>query len=64
MDESETELLRLIYTRIGMIMEDASINALELGGPRSTFNAGKIATLERSIRKLSALYQAAKAMRE
>lgn len=32
MDEAATEHVRQRYTRIGMIMEDASVTALRLGG--------------------------------
>ena len=63
MDDYEAELLKLIYTRIGMIMEDASTVALELGGPRSKFDLEKVSRLNRSIRTICALSDAARAMR-
>lgn len=62
MDENETEFVRLLYTRIGMVMEDASIIAIELGGPGSTFDSDKIAELEKSVSAISALMDAAKSI--
>lgn len=60
MDESKAELLQLIYTRIGMIMEDASLIALELGAPGSQFAPDRIAVLERSMKAIAALAKAAR----
>ncbi|WP_421992467.1 hypothetical protein [Qipengyuania sp.] len=62
MDENETELVRLLYTRIGMVMEDASIIAIGLGAPSSTFDPDKIAELRKSVSALSALMDAAKSI--
>lgn len=64
MDENEVELLRLIYTRIGMTMEDASVIALELGGPRSEFDPVKTGALRRSVDIIAALIAAAQALSE
>lgn len=59
MDESDAELLRLIYTRIGMIMEDASVIALELGGPQSTFDQETRDSLAQSVGTIAAMLAAA-----
>ncbi|MEO0419075.1 MAG: hypothetical protein AAF249_09435 [Pseudomonadota bacterium] len=59
MDENETELLRLLYTRIGMTMEDASDIALKLGGPVSAFEPDEVQKLELAVERISALTQAA-----
>ena len=64
MDENETELVRLLYTRIGMVMEDASIIAIELGARGSTFDPGKVAELGRSVSALSALMEAAQSIQK
>lgn len=62
MDENETELLRLLYTRIGMVMEDASIIAIELGAPSSTFDPDRIAELGKSVSAISVLMDAAQSI--
>lgn len=59
MDENQAELLRLIYTRIGMIMEDTSVVALELGAPSSEFAHTRIDELNRSIAVIETLASAA-----
>ena len=62
MDKNETELVRLLYTRIGMVMEDNSVIALELGGQIDGLDPTKIGELERAVRQISALCDAARAM--
>ena len=64
MDDGEAELLRLIYTRIGMIMEDASSLALVLGGPRSRFDLQTANELRRSVDAIVALMAAADSLGE
>ena len=64
MNDNEAELLKLIYTRIGMIMEDASIIALELGGPKSKLEADKRVELSEAVEVIIALWGAADALRE
>jgi len=64
MDESETELLKLLYTRIGMEMEDASIIAIELGAPSSTFDRDKASKLSRTVEKITALADAVQSIAE
>lgn len=62
MVDTQEELLRLTYTRIGMIMEDASSIALELGGPKSVFDSAKVDELRKSVDAISALMDAAEAL--
>jgi len=62
MDENEAELLRQIYTRIGMIMEDVSIVALELGAPATSLEREKIAALSDAVATISSLNAAAGAL--
>ena len=64
MDENKTELLRLLYTRIGMIMEDASIIALTLGGARSTFEENSVADVAKAAQAISSLQAAAQALQD
>ncbi len=64
MDDNQAELMRLLYTRIGMIMEDASVVALSLGSPKSTFDAAKVEELSNAIRAISALMDAIHALGE
>lgn len=64
MDEADIELLRLLYTHIGMEMIEAGDSALRLGGPRADLDPGEIGDLERSIAKITALLQAANVIRE
>lgn len=64
MDENETELLKLLYTRIGMTMEDASILAIDLGSPSSQFDPVKIVELKKSIATISKLMDAAQSIAE
>lgn len=64
MDENEEELLRLLYTRIGMIMENASITALDLGGPRSRFEEPKRQKLGKAVFAINALFKAANAVQD
>jgi len=63
MDDDTAELIALLYTRIGMIMEDASVIALTLGGPRSGFSEEALAELERAFASMSSLLAAASSLR-
>jgi succinylglutamate desuccinylase len=58
MDEDSAELVRQLYTRICMEMEDASIIALELGAPQSTFDASDIAKLGEAAQSIADLVKA------
>ena len=62
MDDEKVELIRVLYTHVGMAMEDASIMALELGGPRSAFDGQKIAKVEESAATITRLLQAARSL--
>lgn len=42
MDEDQAELLKLIFTRFAMMIEDASVVALELGGRSNEFEPVKV----------------------
>lgn len=64
MDENEAELLRLIYTRIGIILEDASVTALDLGGPESRFDEEADDRLTATVSSTSNLMDAATTIRE
>lgn len=62
MDEDSKELVRQLYTRDCMIMEDASVIALELGAPQSTFDPGKIQKLEEAADSIVQLTRAARSI--
>lgn len=64
MDENEAELLRQIFTRIAMKMEDASIIALDLGAPSSQFDPDKVEALQKSVAAISKLMDAAQFVAE
>jgi succinylglutamate desuccinylase len=64
MDEDSAELIRQLYTRAGMTMEDASVIALELGAPRSTFDPNKIQKLEETADTIVQLTKAARSIVE
>ncbi len=64
MDDNEAELLRLIYTRIGMELEDVTIVALELGAPSSRFDPDKVEQLSKSVEAISKLADAAQSIAE
>lgn len=63
MDEDEVELLKVLFTHIGMEMVEAGDEALRLGGPASAFDPTEIAELDRSISKVTALLHAVRTMR-
>ena len=64
MDEGKAELARMLYTQVGMAMEDASGIALKLGGSRGTFTASETEKLEQAANTITHLLQAAKALQE
>lgn len=63
MDDDTAELSALLYTRIGMIMEDASVIALTLGGPRNGFSEEALVEMERAVAAISSLLIAARSLR-
>ena len=64
MDDNTRELTALLYTRIGMMMEDASVIALELGGPGNEHKPTKVQELRRSVHAIVALLAAAQAVQQ
>ncbi len=62
MDDDTAELITRICTRIGMIMEDASLSALTLGAMERTPIPYALAELELVTVRNSALIAAAKAV--
>lgn len=62
MDEDSTEMVRQLYTRVGMLMEDASVIALELGGPRSEFDQDKIRELDAATQSIVQLTKAVRSI--
>ncbi|MEP5349684.1 MAG: hypothetical protein ABJQ07_08555 [Erythrobacter sp.] len=64
MDEDKVELIRQLYTRAGMEMEDASITALESGSPQSDFNSDKVRSLEQFAQSVLLLLKAVRSISE
>ncbi len=64
MDENETELVRQLFTRIAMNMEDASVIAINLGGPSSRLDPAQIEELSKSVAAISKLMEAAQSISE
>lgn len=62
MDDDKAELIKQLYTCAGTVMEDASIIALELGGPRSAFAQEETDRLERAAQSITHLLQAARSL--
>ena len=62
MDEHTNELIAQLCTRIGMIMEDASVVALTVGGLTVKERDDAIAALEAAAERISALVAAGKAL--
>ena len=62
MDEHTSELIAQLCTRIGMIMEDASVVALTVGGLTVKERDDAIAALEAAAERISALVAAVKAL--
>ncbi len=64
MDEDQAELVRQLYTRAGMALEDGADLALRLGSPRSAFEESKVAELENGIERAANLVRAAYSLLE
>ena len=64
MDQNDAELVRLLCTRIGMIMEDASVIALSLGGPGSEIEPQSVENLTVPLRLASNLVEAVRSLAE
>jgi hypothetical protein len=64
MDEDTADLIRQLYTRVGMALEDAGLVALTLGSPRSTFDPEKVAELDVKIEQAGHMLKAAHSLHE
>ena len=62
MEDDTSELIVQLCTRMGMIMEDASVVALTVGGLTGKERPHAIAELEAAAERISALVAAAKAL--
>ena len=62
MDDDTAELIARVCTRVGIIMEDASVSALTIGAKDRTAMPFVLAELELDAARISALVAAAKAL--
>ena len=62
MDEDTAELVSRLCTRIGMIMEDASVVALTIGSMEEAERSDAIARLEKDARRIDKLIGAVRAL--
>lgn len=62
MDDDTRELISLLTTRVGMLMEDGSVDALTCGGKSAADITAVLDGLEKSIVRMAALIGAAKAL--
>ncbi len=62
MDQETSDLITQISTRIGMIMEDASVIALTLGRVGSEARVAKVCEIADAAAKIHALTEAIKAL--
>jgi len=62
MDDDTTELIKCLCTQVGMIMEDASVVALTVGGKDPGNSQAAIEELDRAARQITALISAARAL--
>ena len=62
MDEDTAELASRLCTRIGMIMEDASVVALTIGSMEEAERSDAIARLEKDARRIDKLIGAVRAL--
>lgn len=61
MDDDTADLIARLCTRVGMIMEDASVIALTISGREPGNRRAAIDELEGAARRINALIAAAKA---
>jgi|GEM_PF-3787747 len=59
MDDIDRELISLLSTKIGMLMEDHSALALTIGSELEDEQANRMATLDQAAEKIGALVAAA-----
>ncbi|MEM6857913.1 MAG: hypothetical protein AAF559_08580 [Pseudomonadota bacterium] len=64
MDDCQSETPQAIYTEIGMLMEDAAVVALKLGGKRDDLDPASVQELERAVQKIVELMKAAQSIAE
>lgn len=64
MDDDKAELIRQLYTWVGMAMEDASSIAIDLGSPQSEFSIEEIAKVEAAATNIAHLLKAARSLQE
>ena len=62
MDDNTADLVAHLCTRIGMIMEDASVTALTIGGKSPTDRLAAIDELEGAAKRIDALVSAIRAL--
>lgn len=62
MDDDTAELIRALLTRAGMIMEDASVDAIMLAGSHADLSS-QIASVQQANDVVGALVRAAVALR-
>jgi len=62
MDDDNAELISLLCTRIGTIMEDASVIALTLGSQESDIRQVKFEEMKRASAAIAALVAAVEAL--
>ena len=62
MDDDTTDLIERLCTRVGMIMEDASVIALTVSGNEPGYLRVAIDELEGAARRTNALIAAARAL--
>jgi len=64
MDDDQSHNLQSIYTQIGMIMEDAALIALQLGGSKVERDHAKEPELEKAVNEINELMKVAQSIAE
>ena len=64
MDDIDRELINLLGTKIGMLMEDHGDLALTLGSKPEDEHADSLAKLDQAAQKISAMVTAARSIAE
>lgn len=62
MDQDTANLVACLYTQIGMIMEDASVIALELGGSQDYDQNPQLEKLSKSVIQIATLLATVRAL--
>lgn len=63
MDDDTSELVTLLCTRIGLLMEDACVIALSIGSKENHARVGSLAQLAIAIKTMDQLVRAARALK-